>query len=171
MKYGHNSGGVWAVSKDRKPTKEYSRWATLISRCYNPKNQAYPKYGGKGVTVCDEWHDFQVFAQWYSENNVEGWVMDKDCAGGMVYSPETVIFIPDQVNQLLKCYTEQGVGFSGKHWFVKTKDVDNKQHYQGKFTSLDTANQYYQRYTLTKMAALVNKYSIPAATAARLLSL
>lgn len=104
MKYGYNSGGVWPASKDRKPTKEYSRWAALMARVYNPEHKAYKTYGGRGVVVCSAWHDFQVFAQWYSENSVDGWVMDKDSAGGMVYSPEAVIFIPNQVNELLKCY-------------------------------------------------------------------
>lgn len=173
MKYGHNSGGVWAVSKDRKPTKEYSRWATLMSRCYNPKNQAYPKYGGKGVTVCDEWHDFQVFAQWFSENSIHDWPMDKDCDGSSVYSPDTVVFVPEQVNQLLKCYTIPmcGVKKATNTWYVQTKDVDNNQHVMGKFTSPEAANDYYQGYIRLKMVALVDKYSIPAATAAKLLSL
>lgn len=173
MKYGYNSGGVWPVSKDRKPTKEYSRWATMMGRCYNPSNQAYTQYGGRGVTVSDEWHDFQIFAQWYSENNVDGWVMDKDCAGGMVYSPETVIFIPDQVNQLLKCYVDlmHCVRKVTNTWYIRTKNLDGTCHTMGKFSSPDGASEYYQEYIRLKMAALVDKYSIPAATAARLLSL
>ncbi|AMR57734.1 hypothetical protein vB_PsyM_KIL4_0001 [Pseudomonas phage vB_PsyM_KIL4] len=173
MKYGYNSGGGWQVSKDRKPTKEYSRWATMMSRCYNPKCLAYPDYGGRGVSVCTDWHDFQKFAQWYSENNTEGWVMDKDLHGGLVYSPETVVFVPDQINQILKCYEKplHGVGKATHTWYAKTVDVDGKQHIKGKFNSPDDAAEYYQWYLREKMKKLVDKYSIPAATAARLLSL
>ena len=36
----------------------YSRWAGMIARCYNPKHQAYPNYGGRGITVCKEWWEF-----------------------------------------------------------------------------------------------------------------
>jgi hypothetical protein len=80
--------------------------------------------------------------------------------------------VANAVNQLLKCYnSKQGVGYTGKHWFVKTTDVDNKQHYLGKFTSPMAAADYYKGYTRLKMVALIAKYSIPAATAEKLLSL
>lgn len=63
MKYGYNSGGRWSVSDGKKPSREFAVWHSLMGRCYNPKHKAYPNYGGKGITVCEEWHDFQVFAQ------------------------------------------------------------------------------------------------------------
>jgi hypothetical protein len=34
----------------------------MLQRCNNPKHSAYPRYGGKGVTVCDEWaNSFEAF--------------------------------------------------------------------------------------------------------------
>lgn len=173
MKYGYNSGGVWPVSVDRQPTKEYSRWHGMMKRCCNPKCPRYLDYGGRGVKVCDEWQDFQVFAQWFSENNVEGWVMDKDLHGGLIYSPETIVFMPDQINQLLKCYEKplHGVGKSTHTWFAKTVDVDGNQHVKGKFKTQQEAADYYQWYLREKMKTLIAKYSIPAATAEKLLSL
>lgn len=36
-------------------TKEYECWKGMKSRCYNPERENYEYYGGKGVTVCDEW--------------------------------------------------------------------------------------------------------------------
>lgn len=34
----------------------------MIKRCENPKNHAYPRYGGRGITVCPEWRsDFAAF--------------------------------------------------------------------------------------------------------------
>ena len=35
-----------------------------MSRCYNSENKAYPRYGGRGVTVCDNWHDMTAFITW-----------------------------------------------------------------------------------------------------------
>lgn len=172
MKYGYNSIGVWPVSENRKPTKIYSRWSSLMSRCYNPKNQAYSRYGGNGVTVCKEWHDFQVFAQWFSDNSVEGYVMDKDLMGGRYYSPSTVIFVPDQINQILKCYENPmtGVCRSTRTWFVRTVDCEGVQHIKGKFNSPEEASEYYQEYLRAKMSILVSRSEIPAAAAERLLS-
>lgn len=37
-----------------KPS-EYAIWSSMLARCYNPKNQNYPWYGGSGITVCDRW--------------------------------------------------------------------------------------------------------------------
>lgn len=173
MKYGHNSGGVWRASEDRKPTREYSRWATLMARIYNPKHKAYHQYGGRGVAVCSEWHDFQVFAQWFSEHNIEGWCIDKDLHGGVLYSPATCVFIPEQVNQLLKCYENPtiGVGKSTHTWYVKTVDIDGDQHYKGGYKTQEEACEYYQWHLREKMGAMIVKYNIHAAIAARLLSL
>lgn len=33
----------------------FGAWRDLKQRCYNPKNEAYPNYGGRGITVCDRW--------------------------------------------------------------------------------------------------------------------
>ena len=46
-------------------TRLYSEWQTIKKRCYCPKNIGYDMYGGRGITVCDEWlNDFQAFYDW-----------------------------------------------------------------------------------------------------------
>jgi hypothetical protein len=32
----------------------------MKQRCYNPKNKNYKEYGGRGITICDEWLDKEV---------------------------------------------------------------------------------------------------------------
>lgn len=39
--------------------REYRRWYGAMQRCHNPKNKKYPIYGGRGITVCDHWHNFE----------------------------------------------------------------------------------------------------------------
>ena len=49
-------------SRRGKRTREYRAWASMITRCYNPKNKAYRNYGGRGVSVCPEWRkSFSAF--------------------------------------------------------------------------------------------------------------
>lgn len=36
---------------------EYRAWQTMRLRCSNPKNAAWPNYGGRGITVCEAWLD------------------------------------------------------------------------------------------------------------------
>jgi len=33
----------------------YPRYLVMIQRCYNPKNNSYPRYGGRGISVCQRW--------------------------------------------------------------------------------------------------------------------
>lgn len=41
----------------------------MRERCSNPNNDAYGNYGGRGITVCDEWNiDFTEFKQWAISN-------------------------------------------------------------------------------------------------------
>lgn len=49
-------------------THLYSIWSSMIQRCENPKNKAYSRYGGKGITVCSAWHDAKTFIDWAVEH-------------------------------------------------------------------------------------------------------
>lgn len=43
-------------------TPTYRAWQDMIQRCYNPNRKRYPLYGGRGITVCDEWRaSFDAF--------------------------------------------------------------------------------------------------------------
>lgn len=42
----------------------YRIWAGMKQRCENINRRDYPKYGGSGVTVCEEWHDYMTFRKW-----------------------------------------------------------------------------------------------------------
>lgn len=39
---------------------EYRIWHGMIQRCHNKNDQAYPGYGGRGITVCEEWRSSYV---------------------------------------------------------------------------------------------------------------
>lgn len=48
-------------------TKLYSKWNSMIRRCEDPNNEAYKNYGGRGIIVCPEWHDYENFRNWVNE--------------------------------------------------------------------------------------------------------
>ena len=54
-------------------TKEpwYSTYGSMMSRCYNPKTANYYLYGGRGIKVCDEWHNVEAFAKWAKESGYQ----------------------------------------------------------------------------------------------------
>lgn len=42
-------------------TRTYQTWHLMMARCYNPKDRSYPRYGGRGIAVCERWHDLLQF--------------------------------------------------------------------------------------------------------------
>lgn len=40
---------------------EYGPWRSMIKRCTQPIDIAYRRYGGRGIQVCDRWHDIESF--------------------------------------------------------------------------------------------------------------
>lgn len=59
------SCGCWHKEKVTKHNlrnlKEYQIWSDMKTRCINPNNKFYCSYGGRGITVCDEWQEFENF--------------------------------------------------------------------------------------------------------------
>jgi len=45
-------------------SKIYRIWANMITRCTNPKSTNYKYYGGRGISVCDEW---KIFINFYND--------------------------------------------------------------------------------------------------------
>ena len=80
LRSGHTqSCGCYAIKRAKESNTKHGMFGTLIyrtyanmkNRCYNPKYHLFSHYGGKGVTVCDEWlgdGGFQNFYQWSMEN-------------------------------------------------------------------------------------------------------
>jgi hypothetical protein len=43
------------VTHGDSKTSEHNTWSHIKARCYNKKNKSYPRYGGRGIKVCDRW--------------------------------------------------------------------------------------------------------------------
>jgi len=53
-KHGHGRKG--------KKSKTFQVWMGMVNRCHSPQQEAYPHYGGRGITVCDAWREnFSTF--------------------------------------------------------------------------------------------------------------
>jgi len=46
-----------ATTHGMSRTRTYTSWCSMRSRCSKPNNASYPRYGGRGITVCDRWLD------------------------------------------------------------------------------------------------------------------
>lgn len=54
-------GSVIGLKHGLHKTRTYSIWSQMKRRCQTPSNGAYPRYGAKGVTVCERWQKFENF--------------------------------------------------------------------------------------------------------------
>lgn len=92
--------------------KLYMIWFHIKDRCYNPKNERYHLYGGKGVVMCEEWNEFKTFLsdvkeiKGYSDEDIlDGKIhLDKDSVeqGNKIYSKEKCAFISIEMNNKFK---------------------------------------------------------------------
>ena len=56
----------------------YSSYKAMMERCYLPSSENYKRYGGKGIVVCEEWHDINKFAEWVETSGyVPGLTIDR----------------------------------------------------------------------------------------------
>ena len=52
-------------------TKIYKVWSSMKQRCLNLNDKAYKNYGGRGITFCREWEDFEPFYEWAINNGYQ----------------------------------------------------------------------------------------------------
>lgn len=53
------------------------RWYGMMSRCYNKQDSSYKLYGGRGILVCQEWHDFRRFLCFWGFPPFDGATMER----------------------------------------------------------------------------------------------
>lgn len=125
---GYPGEGDFKKVVNGRNTKTYSVWANMIKRCYYANNST-PSYSD--CTVCDEWHNYQTFAEWYTlsaQEGMEDYELDKDLkvTGNRIYSPEFCCLIPSVVNTFtLDNKKKRGETLIGVHYYKS----------RGKFTA------------------------------------
>ncbi len=72
----------------------YKTWGKMKERCYNQKYKSYKNYGGRGITVCEEWkHDPKTFVEWCLAHGWQkGLLIDRRDNEGN-YSPDNCRFV------------------------------------------------------------------------------
>lgn len=88
-----------------KMTKAYTTWKSMLGRCYYLDNSR-GKYLEE-CTVCEEWHNFQNFAEWFYQNIYEcdeQIQLDKDVLvrHNKQYAPDRCLLLPASINMLFR---------------------------------------------------------------------
>ena len=150
-------GAKYPVSEGSVKTKEYDLWCSMLRRCYSEKYQKkQPTY--EGCEVSDNFKSYEYFYEW-CQNQIgfsnQGWQLDKDLLikGNKVYSENTCIFIPTEINSvLIKCTASRGEYLIGVCWHNTNKAFmaqvgknKGKQEHLGYYsTEIEAFNAYKQ---------------------------
>ncbi len=106
-------------------TRLYSIWKGMRKRCYNQNASNYPRYGGRGITICSEWlESFEHFHAWAMQNGyADDLSIDRMDVNGN-YSPENCRFATAKrqsnnrrSNRVIVC---NGISKTVAEWSVTT---------------------------------------------------
>lgn len=144
--------GIGYLGEDKKiginNNFEYGRWHHILERCYG-ENITARNITYKDCSVCNEWHNFQNFKKWFDDNyytvDNERMCIDKDILhkGNKIYSPETCLIVPDNINKLFirgssrRGNTPIGVSIYDNVIYARMSKVIN-----GIWTSFTIGNHY-----------------------------
>ena len=166
----HGCGPYKIIKQDEKQII----WNNMISRCYKnnqDKNKTY-----QICTVCEDWHNFQNFAQWYEDNYYEvpgeKMFLDKDILikGNKEYSPQTCVFVPRKINNLFTLRQNKranlplGVKNAGSanktNPYIASITKDNKKITIGYFKTINEAFDAYKQEKEDYIKAVAEEYSL-----------
>lgn len=131
-----NSEGRTGVAASVKFERLYRIWGAMKQRCSNPKNVSYMNYGGKGITVCEEWKtSYKSFREWALASNYQDDLTIDRKIHTLGYSPENCrwVTLSENSTEMCKRHREQGTGGFSEESFVKIR-VTNKSNLGKKFS-------------------------------------
>ena len=141
-----------------RSTKLYGIWLKLKDRVLNPKHKQYNDYGGRGITICDEWkNDFMSFYNWALSNGYEenkGLSIDRINNDGN-YCPEncrwTTRIMQSRNQRISKLNTSgyRGVSYYKKsNKYVSSITGDKNRIYLGSFSTAVEGAIVYNNYII-----------------------
>lgn len=160
----HGVGFNSSIECEPTHSLPYNRWTHILQRCYGDKRK---RKSYDGCIICNEWHDYSKFKEWFLANHVDGWQIDKDILvkGNKVYSPETCCFVPQEINTLFtSCRVKRGkypLGVSfikSKNRYMATVSIDNKNKTLGYFDNPIEAFECYKLAKESQIKAIANKW-------------
>lgn len=90
-KYKYPEGNIYK-------TRLYNIWSLMKSRCFDTNNKDYHNYGGRGITICNEWLEFIPFRDWALNNGyLDNLTIDRR-NNNLGYFPENCRWITSKEN-------------------------------------------------------------------------
>jgi hypothetical protein len=152
-----------------RSTGLYKIWRDIKSRTLNPKNKRYSDYGGRGITICDDWkNDFMSFYNWAMSNGYSDELSIDRINNDGNYEPSncrwTTPTIQSRNQRIRKDNTSgyKGVSYNKKlSKYVVKIQINKKRIYLGSFSTPEEGAIAYNNYIIENNLEGFNLNEIP----------
>ena len=159
----------------------YGVWRSMRYRCNCPTAKPYHNYGGRGIKICDEWDDYEVFKEWAMDNGYDPnapygeYTLDRIDPNGD-YCPENCRFVSMSMQTINKVDTNYIDDINGERipfvTFVRKHNLDMNlaySRYKRGMTAKEIietpVNDYYHKITVNGVtnttAYFARMYNMP----------
>lgn len=128
-------------------TRLYRVYHGMVDRCCDVNNKSYKDYGGRGITICDQWLNEKIsFFEWACNNGyTDDLTIERKNVNGN-YEPSNCTFIPNEeqaLNRRTRIDNKSGhIGISKRNksgkWIVRVT-INKKRIYLGEYELLKDA--------------------------------
>ncbi len=170
--YGKRIFGVGCIgnaksrNKNGDKKKSYTTWFAMIQRCYKECFEKKTTY--KDCLVCDEWLCYENFEKWFDENYYEipGEIVDLDkdilSKENKIYSPNTCIFVPQQINKYFVKRASSKDGYplgvyKNKSGSYGARAIHTNKRI-GTFKTIEEASNAYKQIKTESLHKTTNEY-------------
>ena len=137
-------------------TRLYTIWINMKMRVLNPKNKRYNDYGGRGITICEEWkNDFMPFYNWAMENGYSDELSIDRIDNDRNYEPSNCRWATQSVqsrNQRIRKNNKsgyRGVSYNKRRGKYQTYIcIKSKKIYLGYFQTVEEGAIAYNNYII-----------------------
>lgn len=111
-------------------TRLYRMWKNMKMRCFSKICCRYKTYGGRGITICDDWLDFSNFYDWAMKNEYNDTMSIDRIDVNEDYTPENCQFIPFNENhqRSVDYHLENKTGIFSVETSEKSKEANRKNN-------------------------------------------